>query len=153
MPALSAAGLPQTADRRKARVRRVLPRQHRRALGSALRAAPDRARADGLTMLDPTRPPPTPIPAASVILVRERAHGDVEIFLVRRHRKSTFMSDSFVFPGGKIDPDDGGPEVGAIRELFEEAGVLFATGDLPDARRADWRRRLLARETTFAAML
>lgn len=105
-------------------------------------------------MFDPSRPASVPLPAASVILVRERRPGaDVEVFLVRRHRKSSFMSDNFVFPGGKIDPEDAGAEVAAIRELFEEAGVLLARGELPAERREAWRRRLNAREAGFAALL
>lgn len=106
-------------------------------------------------MFDPSRPPATPIPAASIILVRERAPGrDAEIFLVRRHRKSGFMADAFVFPGGKVDADDGSPERAAIRELFEEAGVLLARGALPAAERlADWRRRLNSRDATFPQLL
>jgi hypothetical protein len=41
-----------------------------------------------------------------------------------------------------------------VRELFEEAGVLLATGPIPAADRlADWRRRLNAREARFGEML
>jgi 8-oxo-dGTP pyrophosphatase MutT (NUDIX family) len=72
--------------------------------------------------------------------------------MVRRHVKSDFAADVYVFPGGKVDPGDSDPEllelldfhplpaarreeserwkavrVAAIRELFEEAGVLLAT--------------------------
>lgn len=94
----------------------------------------------------------TPIPAATVILVRP-GMGGLEVFLVRRHRKASFMSNAFVFPGGKIDPDDGGPEVAAVRELFEEAGVLLCDRPLGVPVQREWRRRLLAGETTFAALL
>ena len=62
------------------------------------------------------------IPAATVILVRESERG-LEVFLVKRHKKSSFMSNAFVFPGGKIDPTDADAETAAARELFEEAGV------------------------------
>lgn len=77
----------------------------------------------------------------------------METLLLRRHKKSGFMSDAFVFPGGKVDPEDGSLEVAAIREAFEEAGVLLARPALDPAKRAEWRRRLNARETTFAEML
>jgi 8-oxo-dGTP pyrophosphatase MutT (NUDIX family) len=87
-----------------------------------------------------------------VILVRKAA-SSVEVFLVRRHRKSGFMSDAFVFPGGKMDPEDGSREVAALRELFEEAGVLIVDGALDPERQAAWRRRLCAGETTFSALL
>ena len=94
--------------------------------------------------------------AATIILVRERSGGGVETLLMRRHRKSTFMSDTFVFPGGKVDADDASVEVAAIRELFEEAGVLLAraTGAFPDAaRREAWRPRLNPGQARFAELL
>jgi 8-oxo-dGTP pyrophosphatase MutT (NUDIX family) len=98
--------------------------------------------------------PVTPIPAATVILVRARsAGGGVETLLLRRHKKSGFMSDAFVFPGGKLDLDDAGPDVAAIRESFEEAGVLLATPELSPERRADWRARLNARTATFGELV
>ena len=44
--------------------------------------------------------------AATVILTRDRAQGDMEVFLMRRHRDQAFMGGAFVFPGGSIDDDD-----------------------------------------------
>ncbi|MBI4508439.1 MAG: NUDIX hydrolase [Deltaproteobacteria bacterium] len=104
--------------------------------------------------VDSKTPTSTPIPAASVILFRRRAGAeDLETFLLRRHRRSSFMSDTFVFPGGRVESDDGDPETAAIRELFEEAGVLLARGDLSETRRTDWRRRLNAGEASLGAMI
>ena len=81
------------------------------------------------------------IPAATVILVRESERG-LEVFLVKRHKKSSFMSNAFVFPGGKIDPTDADAETAAARELFEEAGVLLAAANLGvDRSRLHWWSR------------
>jgi 8-oxo-dGTP pyrophosphatase MutT (NUDIX family) len=88
------------------------------------------------------------IPAATVILVREGAPG-LEVFLVKRHRRSSFMSNAFVFPGGKIDPTDADAETAAARELFEEAGVLLADPAPDAARLAGERARLNAGELAF----
>lgn len=97
-----------------------------------------------------------PKKAATVILLRDREPIGVEVFLLKRHEKSSFMGGNFVYPGGRVDREDGSfelcaftqgmtfeeaknilggtipPEesfahwVAGIRELFEEAGVLFA---------------------------
>jgi 8-oxo-dGTP pyrophosphatase MutT (NUDIX family) len=88
--------------------------------------------------------------AATVMLVRD-APG-LEVFMLRRHPQSTFVPGAYVFPGGQVDADDGAPAiaaratglepgaadarlgvvgatrfwVAAVRETFEEAGVLVA---------------------------
>jgi 8-oxo-dGTP pyrophosphatase MutT (NUDIX family) len=91
--------------------------------------------------------PATPRPAAAIVLLRDRTGGGVEVFMVRRHIQSDFAPDVFVFPGGTVKPDDQSlessmdpatPQAGltalgtgfraaAIRECFEEAGVLLAS--------------------------
>ncbi len=75
--------------------------------------------------------------AATLLMVRDGAEG-LEVFMVVRHRQIDFASGALVFPGGRIEPGDeslGGGEfsareralrVGAIRETFEECGVLLA---------------------------
>ena len=62
--------------------------------------------------------------AASVILLREAARG-FELFMLRRHRGASFMASAYVFPGGASEPGEDARTT-AVRELFEEAGVLFA---------------------------
>jgi 8-oxo-dGTP pyrophosphatase MutT (NUDIX family) len=96
-----------------------------------------------------------PVPAATVILVREHA-GGLQVYLLRRSTQSGFMGGYYVFPGGMVDSEDrdadfwrshvdltGFAEAGdhdldtelsfsfgvaAIRETFEEAGVLLVGG-------------------------
>src|SRR5215471_2067301 len=62
--------------------------------------------------------------AASVILLR-RAEPGFEVFLLRRHKGASFMASAFVFPGGGAEPGEDA-RTAAVRELFEEAGVLLA---------------------------
>lgn len=90
--------------------------------------------------------PVTPRPASATVMARERA-GAIEVFMVRRHVRSEFAPDVYVFPGGSVSGADreaertpsvcavagAGPttlgsgfRVAAIRELFEEAGALVA---------------------------
>lgn len=71
-------------------------------------------------------------PAATVMLLRDTAEG-IEVFMLRRTTTAAFASGMYVFPGGKVDDADGdgdpGYVIAAIRECFEEAGVLLATDD------------------------
>jgi 8-oxo-dGTP pyrophosphatase MutT (NUDIX family) len=62
--------------------------------------------------------------AASIILLR-RVASSFEVFLVRRHRGSSFMASAYVFPGGAAEAGEDA-RTAAARELFEEAGVLLA---------------------------
>ena len=89
---------------------------------------------------------PIPVrPAATVLLVRDGMTG-LEVFMVVRHHKIDFASGALVFPGGSVDAGDYtiaadptlcGPATGldernrasrvaAVRETFEECGVLLA---------------------------
>jgi 8-oxo-dGTP pyrophosphatase MutT (NUDIX family) len=133
--------------------------------------------------------PVVPAPAATLVLLRDRPAGGFEILLMQRHHESRFAAGDFVFPGGKLEADDNpedavrwcagldlagaartlaledapstalGYWVGAIRETFEEAGVLLATAAdggpvrLPAARVADYRRAIQADNRAFWTMV
>lgn len=67
-----------------------------------------------------------PRDSAAVILVRAPAAGTaLEVLLVRRHRKASFMSGAYVFPGGIAEPGEDDLRAAAARELAEEAGVTL----------------------------
>jgi len=79
-------------------------------------------------------------PAATVVLVRDSQQG-CEALLVRRNVELSFHGGSWVFPGGRIDPEDyaaaGDPSdmfaaarYAAVREAWEEAGVQIAHAEL-----------------------
>jgi 8-oxo-dGTP pyrophosphatase MutT (NUDIX family) len=97
-----------------------------------------------------------PKKAATVILLRDKEPEGFGVFLLKRHEKSSFMGGNYVYPGGRVDRNDGSIEtcslskgmtfeeaqkilrgtfspeesfahwIAAIRELFEEAGVLLS---------------------------
>jgi 8-oxo-dGTP pyrophosphatase MutT (NUDIX family) len=89
----------------------------------------------------------TPLPAATVMLLRDGADG-FEVFMIVRHEKSDVHAGALVFPGGRVDPEDydlaadpavcpaqngldpfmAALRVAAVRETFEECGVLLARG-------------------------
>ena len=116
-------------------------------------------------------------PAATVVLLRPGSAG-LEVLLTQRPTTMAFASDAHVFPGGRVDPDDAAPGLAgrsvrsaadaslalggdlappvalaaflaAIRELFEEAGVLLAETTASAATIAEGRSALLRGETTF----
>jgi 8-oxo-dGTP pyrophosphatase MutT (NUDIX family) len=71
-------------------------------------------------------------PAATVMLLRDaNSNEGIEVFMLRRTKAAAFAGGMYVFPGGKVDAADGeGDEsyaIAAIRECYEEAGVLLAT--------------------------
>lgn len=84
-----------------------------------------------------------PIPAATLILLRDRADGPPQVLMVERARTMAFAGGALVFPGGRIDPGDHAlakamgnaelaPKLAAIRETIEEAGVTVGATPPPD---------------------
>jgi 8-oxo-dGTP pyrophosphatase MutT (NUDIX family) len=69
---------------------------------------------------------PPPIPAATVVLVRDGETG-LETLMLRKNAKLAF-GGMWVFPGGRVDAEDGEGEEGArnaaAREAFEEAALV-----------------------------
>ncbi|HEX9790372.1 MAG TPA: hypothetical protein VGA60_06890 [Kiloniellales bacterium] len=101
-----------------------------------------------------------PARAAGLVLLRHAAPGTsdtIEVLLGRRHRRSRFMPNVYVFPGGRVDAEDDLPSGfaedlpaapgaleltppeyvtcarTAVREMFEETGLLIGLPDSPPA--------------------
>jgi 8-oxo-dGTP pyrophosphatase MutT (NUDIX family) len=110
--------------------------------------------------------------AATVVLAREGDQG-VEVLLLRRPHRSGFAAGAWVFPGGRVDAVDAAPAlipalggdpgawwaarlglhdpheargyvVAALREAWEETGILIGESDVSGAALASIRRDLLA---------
>jgi 8-oxo-dGTP pyrophosphatase MutT (NUDIX family) len=67
----------------------------------------------------------TPLPAASVIVLRD---APFEVLLLRRHEKSSFVPNAWVFPGGIAEESD--MRVTAVRETLEETGLRLEPDSL-----------------------
>ena len=149
---------------------------------------PDELVEHALAFSDGSRTPVEPKNASTVVLLRrgDGSAGSLEVYLLRRHVDMAFAAGMCVFPGGGVDPRDfdhqiswAGPTAAqwaermgvdeslaralvcaAVRETFEESGVLLA-GPTPDSVVSDttgddWeadRRALEAREVSFTDFL
>lgn len=130
--------------------------------------------------------PATPRDAATVMLLRDGSAGGVEVYMLRRQPSMAFAPGAMVFPGGSVDPRDAdeqvdwtGPDAAewgrifdappqlaralvcaAVRETFEESGVLLAgpSADsvVEDTTSEEWeadRHALLDRSASLAELL
>ena len=86
-----------------------------------------------------------PIPAATLVLVRDRPRGPPELLMVERASGMAFAGGALVFPGGRIDAadhlgagssSDGAARVAAIRETIEETAIPVALRPLPTSETA-----------------
>jgi len=138
--------------------------------------------------IDGKAEPATPRDAATVMLLRPAAGvpGGFEVYMMRRKPSMAFAPGAYVFPGGSVDQRDADEEVAwagpgvdrwgevfdapaelaralvcaAVRETFEESGVLLAgpSADtvVADTTSEDWeadRQALLDRSMSLAEML
>src|SRR5258705_13503299 len=124
-----------------------------------------------------------PRPASTILLLRDgKGRDEIEVFMMVRHYEIDFNSGALVFPGGSVDKGDqeiiarpelysGGDgldgaalsfRIAAIRETFEESGILLArprgSKALVDAKRAGEievasRAALCEGKTTFLKVL
>ncbi len=133
--------------------------------------------ADAGQARDPYRPPHDARTAASLILLRDAAQGLEVLMLRRAERDGDLRSGVAVFPGGIVDPrdrlahgfcvgaDDAGMSarlglaeggldyaVAALRETFEEVGLLLAEGVVDIGALRHWRERLQAGQGAIAEM-
>lgn len=102
------------------------------------------------------------IPAATLILVRDRAGSAPDLLMVERAAGMAFAAGALVFPGGRIDQADrdfaaqigaDAAAVAAIRETLEETAIPAALDPLPDAAAAQALQDALVADASFSDLL
>ncbi|QNA83436.1 NUDIX hydrolase [Sphingomonas sp. So64.6b] len=106
------------------------------------------------------------IPAATLVLFRERPGGAPELLMVERAKAMVFAAGALVFPGGRIDPGDhslatilGGDRedtagrIAAIRETIEEVAMPIGLEPVPTAEELAALRAALHAGTSFGEAL
>lgn len=109
---------------------------------------------------------PDPIPAATLVLFRDRPGAAPELLIVERAKAMAFAGGALVFPGGRIDPGDhalalelgadplfGAARIAAIREMIEEAGVAVGLVPAPAPAQLTAIRAALHAGGSFGALL
>jgi 8-oxo-dGTP pyrophosphatase MutT (NUDIX family) len=105
--------------------------------------------------------PPVPAKASATVILLRDGPKQLEVFMIRRHLGMLFAGGMYVFPGGVVDATD---HVGrdhaqahafaAIRETFEECGVLLASGPAADPTELEADRlALIEHRATFDEVL
>jgi 8-oxo-dGTP pyrophosphatase MutT (NUDIX family) len=109
----------------------------------------------------------TAIPAATLIILRDRSGAPPDLLTVVRANAMAFAGGATVFPGGRIDPSDralaqtmagGDPDdraarIAAIRETLEEAGLAIGFAATPPPPEIDRMRAALHAGRPFGAVL
>jgi 8-oxo-dGTP pyrophosphatase MutT (NUDIX family) len=102
------------------------------------------------------------IPAATLIVVRERAEGPPQLLMVERAQGMAFAAGALVFPGGRIDPADrelaaelgiDAAAVAAVRETVEETAVPAGLAPTPSHSAAIELQRALVADEPFRQLL
>ena len=107
---------------------------------------------------------------ASTVIVARDGRAGIEVYMLRRSSQSPAVPDAYVFPGGTLDDNDRSPQArmrlvgqwrpaepaftyAAIRETFEECGLLFSVTPIPAERLRDARTKMLEGGRSFAETL
>jgi len=109
---------------------------------------------------------PQPIPAATLILMRENPHGGApDLLMTERTGRMAFAAGALVFPGGRVDPEDrvaaarfpdvadGADRIAAIRETIEETGIAPGLSTSPGQELIETIRNALEAGGDLAALL